>query len=186
MFSRCFQMTSSAKPRNMIDIIGAAFYYLLLIGLAAFPDGVFVPRFLRWLIPLGILLTIFASSPGVNEDLQGIVAVGVLLAVLACQIIRFRREPDGIVRQQIKWAGFGFAAGLVLILAAVILAALAGDEPNSMTPLMSLTVLVLFSSGMVADVLDGLVKNGPDNNGDIEREVNGRVRELCARFPIYS
>src|SRR5678816_1445994 len=103
----------------MIDIIGAAFYYLLLIGLAAFPDGVFVPRFLRWLIPLGILLTIFASSPGVNEDLQGIVAVGVLLAVLACQIIRFRREPDGIVRQQIKWAGFGFAAGLVLILAAV-------------------------------------------------------------------
>ena len=39
---------------------------------------------------------------------------------------------------------------------------------------------------MVADVLDGLVKNGPDNNGDIEREVNGRVRELCARFPIYS
>ena len=141
----------------MIDIIGAAFYYLLLIGLAAFPDGVFVPRFLRWLIPLGILLTIFASSPGVNEDLQGIVAVGVLLAVLACQIIRFRREPDGIVRQQIKWAGFGFAAGLVLILAAVILAALAGDEPNSMTPLMSLTVLVLFSSGMAAMAIGLLV-----------------------------
>ncbi len=39
---------------------------------------------------------------------------------------------------------------------------------------------------MVADVLDGLAKNGPDNNSAIEREVNGRVRELCARFPIYS
>ncbi len=39
---------------------------------------------------------------------------------------------------------------------------------------------------MVADVLDGLVKNGPENNGEVEREVNGRVRELCARFPIYS
>ena len=33
--------------------------------------------------------------------------------------------------------------------------------------------------------LDGLAKNGPDNNGAVEREVNGRVRELCARFPIY-
>ena len=39
---------------------------------------------------------------------------------------------------------------------------------------------------MVADVLDGLAKNGPEKNGEIEREVNGRVRELCARFPIYS
>src|SRR5688572_15403847 len=39
---------------------------------------------------------------------------------------------------------------------------------------------------MVADVLDGLAKNGPENNSAVEREVNGRVRELCARFPIYS
>jgi glycine hydroxymethyltransferase len=39
---------------------------------------------------------------------------------------------------------------------------------------------------MVADVLDGLGTNGPENNGAVEREVNGRVRELCARFPIYS
>ena len=38
---------------------------------------------------------------------------------------------------------------------------------------------------MVADVLDGLAKNGPENNGDVERVVNERVRELCARFPIY-
>src|SRR5215218_2722161 len=38
---------------------------------------------------------------------------------------------------------------------------------------------------MVADVLDGLAKNGPENNGSVEREVNQRVRELCARFPIY-
>jgi glycine hydroxymethyltransferase len=38
---------------------------------------------------------------------------------------------------------------------------------------------------MVADVLDGLGKNGLDNNGAVERGVNVRVRELCARFPIY-
>ena len=39
---------------------------------------------------------------------------------------------------------------------------------------------------MVADVLDGLQKNDPENNGEVERAVNQRVRELCARFPIYS
>ena len=38
---------------------------------------------------------------------------------------------------------------------------------------------------MVADVLDGLAKNGAENNGDVERAVNERVRGLCARFPIY-
>jgi glycine hydroxymethyltransferase len=39
---------------------------------------------------------------------------------------------------------------------------------------------------MVADVLDGLQKNGLKGNGAVEREVHARVRELCARFPIYS
>ncbi|NJC05679.1 glycine hydroxymethyltransferase [Sphingomonas kaistensis] len=38
---------------------------------------------------------------------------------------------------------------------------------------------------MVADVLDGLKANGAEGNGAVEREVNGRVRALCARFPIY-
>ncbi|MEO7365282.1 MAG: serine hydroxymethyltransferase [Sphingomicrobium sp.] len=38
---------------------------------------------------------------------------------------------------------------------------------------------------MVADVLDGLGKNGLDGNGGVEKAVNGRVRDLCARFPIY-
>ncbi len=38
---------------------------------------------------------------------------------------------------------------------------------------------------MVADVLDGLQKNGVDNNGAVEQAVGERVRTLCARFPIY-
>jgi glycine hydroxymethyltransferase len=38
---------------------------------------------------------------------------------------------------------------------------------------------------MVADVLDGLAKNGLENNGAVESQINERVRELCARFPIY-
>ena len=38
---------------------------------------------------------------------------------------------------------------------------------------------------MVADVLDGLAKNGLEGNATVEQDVNERVRELCARFPIY-
>jgi glycine hydroxymethyltransferase len=39
---------------------------------------------------------------------------------------------------------------------------------------------------MVADVLDGLGANGGEGNAAVERQVNERVRALCARFPIYS
>jgi glycine hydroxymethyltransferase len=37
---------------------------------------------------------------------------------------------------------------------------------------------------MILEVLDGLARN-PDDNSEIEQRVRGRVRELCARFPIY-
>ncbi|HKU93276.1 MAG TPA: serine hydroxymethyltransferase, partial [Sphingomicrobium sp.] len=40
-------------------------------------------------------------------------------------------------------------------------------------------------ANMVADVLDGLARNGVENNSTVEREVSACVRELCARFPIY-
>jgi glycine hydroxymethyltransferase len=38
---------------------------------------------------------------------------------------------------------------------------------------------------MIADVLEGLRTNGHDGNGEVEAAVKARVRELCARFPIY-
>jgi glycine hydroxymethyltransferase len=38
---------------------------------------------------------------------------------------------------------------------------------------------------MVADVLDGLAKNGEAGDGQIEANVRERVRALCERFPIY-
>ncbi len=141
----------------VLDVVGAVLFYCLLIALATFPDGAFVPRFLRWLVPLGIPIAIFVSLPGIDEDVQGILGMVVLTAVLLSQIVRFRRERDGIARQQIKWAGFGFAAGFCLILSAVILAAALGDDPSQYTPLISLVVLLLFSTGMTAVALGLLI-----------------------------
>jgi hypothetical protein len=140
----------------VLDILGAGLFYCLLVALSAFPDGVFVPRLLRWLLPLGIPLAFIVSIPNIDEDIQGILAIVLLLAVLGGQVVRFRREPPGIARQQIKWAGFGFAAGFALILAAVILAAAMGDDPSQYTALMSLAILLLFSCGMAVIAL-GLI-----------------------------
>jgi glycine hydroxymethyltransferase len=38
---------------------------------------------------------------------------------------------------------------------------------------------------MIADVLDGLAKNGHEGNAAVEADVRSRVDVLCKRFPIY-
>jgi glycine hydroxymethyltransferase len=38
---------------------------------------------------------------------------------------------------------------------------------------------------MIGDVLDGLARNGPEGDGQVEARILGEVRELCRRFPIY-
>ena len=134
----------------VLDIFGALAFYLLLVALSAFPDGIFVPRALRWLLLLGIPLAIFSSASGIDEDVQGIVGMLVLLAVLASQFIRLRRQPPGIERQQLKWAAFGFTLGLLLILGAVVMAALQGDDPRTYTIAVSVVILLMFSAGVAA------------------------------------
>jgi glycine hydroxymethyltransferase len=39
---------------------------------------------------------------------------------------------------------------------------------------------------LIAEVVEGLRKNGEAGDAQIEASVRGRVQELCARFPIYS
>jgi len=39
--------------------------------------------------------------------------------------------------------------------------------------------------GMIAEVVEGLRKNGEAGDAQVEQSVSRRVGELCARFPIY-
>jgi len=39
---------------------------------------------------------------------------------------------------------------------------------------------------MIAEVLDGLAKNGAEGNGAVEQKVKAQAIELCKRFPIYT
>ncbi|MBM3643864.1 MAG: serine hydroxymethyltransferase [Alphaproteobacteria bacterium] len=38
---------------------------------------------------------------------------------------------------------------------------------------------------LIADVLDGIARNGPDGDAQTEQAVRAKVTDLCARFPIY-
>ena len=39
--------------------------------------------------------------------------------------------------------------------------------------------------GLIAEVVDGLSRNGDEGDGQVEARVRARVEELCAAFPIY-
>jgi glycine hydroxymethyltransferase len=39
---------------------------------------------------------------------------------------------------------------------------------------------------LIAEVLDGLAKNGVEGNGAVEEKVKAQAIDLCKRFPIYS
>ena len=139
------------------DILSSAWYYLLLIALAVFPDGVFVPKPFRWLLPLGILLAIFVSLPNVDPTIQVIVGVAALLAMLLGQTRRYRRLAPGIERQQLKWAGFGFGAGLLLVLAAFLLLGAQPADTGKQSMIVNMMIVLLFSAGMAVIPLGLLI-----------------------------
>jgi glycine hydroxymethyltransferase len=39
---------------------------------------------------------------------------------------------------------------------------------------------------LISETLEGLQKNGPEGNGDVERAVKAKAIDLTERFPIYS
>ena len=38
---------------------------------------------------------------------------------------------------------------------------------------------------LICDVVDGMARNGPEGDGQIEEQVRGKVAELCQAFPVY-
>ena len=38
---------------------------------------------------------------------------------------------------------------------------------------------------LIAEVVDGLARNGDEGDGQAEERVRSRVAELCAAFPVY-
>lgn len=129
-------------------LVSAGWFYLLLIALAVFPDGIFVPKFYRWLLIAAVPPAIFVSIQTSYPNLQAVVAFAALFGILAAQVGRYRRAGQGIERQQIKWAAFGFAAGLLLVALAVALLPFLPTDPNKPNMILNMAIMLLFSCGM--------------------------------------
>jgi hypothetical protein len=76
--------------------------------------------------------------------------------LIGSHVAKYRRFEPGIERQQLKWAAFGFAIGLVLLTIAFMIV---GVMPSSSQwqPLVGLLVLILFEGGFLAMAIGLLV-----------------------------
>ncbi len=93
-------------------------FYVALAGISLmlfvmlFPDGRFVPRWVRWLIPLfilrEILSDIYISNPIFDFPLFFEIPLGLFI-----QAYRYRRVSNSFQRQQTKWVVFGIAVTAV-------------------------------------------------------------------------
>lgn len=118
------------RPGAFYDWIGASFLNNLIptlwlgflcAAIPAFPDGRFVTKWAAWLTLLAVPLTIWGGL----DDSDGYEAIPIALVYLSAVAIspylRFRRTPPGLLRQQLKWAAFGFASSLALMMVATFL-----------------------------------------------------------------
>ncbi|HKT37989.1 MAG TPA: hypothetical protein VJR48_06420, partial [Ktedonobacterales bacterium] len=94
------------------------------IFLLLFPNGRFVPRWSRWLIPLIVAYWGYDFLSGHVYDktfnLSTLVFFVVLLSPLAAQIYRYRRVSTPRERQQTKWVVFGSAVALIGFVAFIV------------------------------------------------------------------
>ena len=101
-------------------LLALAGFLLITVTLPAYPDGAYVPRATRWIrvvVPVATVAVFVAGtfihglSDWYMKGILGLVAMGVGLLVM-----RYRRMPAGLPKQQVKWAVFGLSAGLLLII----------------------------------------------------------------------
>lgn len=142
---------------RVFDVYSATAWALLVLGIVSFPDGRFDPAPLRWLV---VLIPLAAIPLAIEETgiVYSAVAGFVLpLLLLASHVIKYRRFERGTIeRQQVKWAGFGFAIGLLLIAAALLTTAQVPDAGQT-PPLLGLLILALFEFGFLAMAIGLLV-----------------------------
>jgi len=103
--------------------------FLTQLGLASlfvyffiFPDGRFVPRWTRWVVPLVFAMPIlYVLLPGSRlveppAPLNISIFLGLWACALLAQVYRYRRVSGAVERQQTKWVVFGATALVVLLI----------------------------------------------------------------------
>jgi hypothetical protein len=131
-FYTSFALVSFAMAYNSGTLLGFLPAWWLLISIISFlggvtfgtflylfPNGRFVPRWMRWLV-LGWVVQsgvqyFFPNSWLNNSWLIGLVFVGLLLSLLVAQVYRYRKVSNQLERQQTKWVVYGMSVTVICL-----------------------------------------------------------------------
>ena len=93
---------------------------LWILILCIFPDGRFVPRWMRWVFLVSIAAT-FSIFAGAESSFIDIVTYPLYILVIAAQVYRYRRVSNDAGRKQTKWVVFAIVGSMVLSLIASLI-----------------------------------------------------------------
>lgn len=125
----------------------------ILLLFYVFPDGRFVPRFVRWPAIISALYIVVAAlmpdSPLNPEQWTGpvyaLIIAGMLFLGVVAQIYRYRRISDYWQRQQTKWVVLGFTVALSGYLGVGILPSLSPSlQPGTFADLIGAAAVTAF------------------------------------------
>lgn len=125
---------SDTALRMPATVATAAGSFVFIAFVYLFPDGRFVPHWLRYLLAVwGVLCFVSCVVPP-QSPLGSQNDVGLLLAFVAlgigagAQLARFRRTTSSVERQQLKWVALGLGTAVVgLIVGAGLVPAIPDD-----------------------------------------------------------
>jgi hypothetical protein len=104
------------------NLVWLAFFPLLYL----FPDGHFVPRWTRWLLPVWLGLMALFSLQILPDSLAFAPVALYLVLGIGSQGYRFARRSNPVQRQQTKWVLFSFA--FLVVMAIWSISILAGSQ----------------------------------------------------------
>jgi len=135
-------------PIQIISFLGGVAFGTFLY---LFPNGRFVPRWIRWLVVGWVIQAgveyFFPNSWLNNSWLMTLLLVGLLVSLLVAQVYRYRRVSSQIERQQTKWVVFGMSnavIGLVLVDLLYFSNPLSIFHPGPLSDLIAETLLQVF------------------------------------------
>jgi hypothetical protein len=102
-------------PVKVVRLVGAT---LIVFFIALFPDGRFVPRWIRWLALFYLVPNTLSelTPPGSlfnSSTLSGVILLLLMVIFLAAQLYRYRKVSNPVQRQQTKWVVLGIAVAVV-------------------------------------------------------------------------
>jgi hypothetical protein len=103
-------------PISIISFLGGVTFGTFLY---LFPNGRFVPYWMRWLV-LGWVIQsgaqyFFTDSWLNNSWVIGVIFVGLLLSLLLAQVYRYRKVSSQLERQQTKWVVYGMSIAVICL-----------------------------------------------------------------------